>query len=103
MSYYNTTNLKGAELKAAQDKARTQEQDVYEILFLANRPLGASEVMERLNRFNKRPPITSVRRAISNLKKSGLVERAERQIIGPYGRREYAWTLRTKEQVNVGK
>jgi predicted transcriptional regulator len=101
--YYNTTNLKGEELKTAQAQARTQEQDVYEILFLANRPLGASEVMERLNHFNKRPPITSVRRAISNLKKSGLVERVERQIIGPYGRREYAWTLRTKEQVNVGK
>lgn len=96
--YYNTTNMKGPELKSAQDKARTQEQDVYEILYLSNRPLGASEVMERLNHFNKRPPITSVRRAISNLKASGLVERAEHQIIGPYGRREYSWTLKRKEQ-----
>jgi predicted transcriptional regulator len=101
MTYYNTTNLKGEELAAAQAQARTQEQDVFEILFLANRPLGASEVMERLNHFNKRPPITSVRRAISNLKKSGQVERADHQTIGPYGRREYAWTLKRKEQVNV--
>jgi predicted transcriptional regulator len=101
MTYYNTTNLKGEELAAAQAQTRTLEQNVYEILFLANRPLGASEVMERLNHFNKRPPITSVRRAISNLKKSGQVERADHQIIGPYGRREYAWTLKTKEQVNV--
>jgi len=101
MTYYNTTNLKGEELAAAQAQARTQEQDVYEILFLSSRPLGASEVMERLNHFNKRPPITSVRRAISNLKKSGQVERADHQTIGPYGRREYAWTLRQREQVNV--
>jgi len=37
--YFNTTNLKGDELKERQSRARTQAQDVQEILELAGKPL----------------------------------------------------------------
>jgi len=89
--YFNTTNLKGDELKERQSRARTQAQDVQEILELAGKPLGASEILRRLQAPNKNPPITSVRRALSNLKSSGKVIKTPARVTGMYGTKEYTW------------
>jgi Fe2+ or Zn2+ uptake regulation protein len=100
MSYYNTTNLRGNELKSAQDRARTQEQQVLDIFTLAQRPLSASQVLQRLHLLGKRPPVTSVRRAISNLTRRGELTRTDNRIVGPYRAKEYQWTLSEGKQAN---
>lgn len=42
---------------------------------------------------SRKTPLTSVRRAMSNLTKAGLLVKTGIKIAGPYGRDEYCWRL----------
>ena len=78
-SYHNTTQTTQTELLLYEQKARTQDQ---EILRLIN---GGGEWTAEDLRPYLNCPITSVRRALTNLEKRGVVKRV-REIKGEYGR-----------------
>lgn len=89
--YYNTTNLKGEDLKNAQQQALTQNEAIYLLFTQRSRDFTPSEVLFILQEKLNYPPLTSIRRSISDLTRSGLLIRTEIKRNGQYGRKEYAW------------
>ena len=86
--YHNSTNLNGRELFENIKNAANQEEIVAEI-FRKRGKLSASEV------YNIYPvksvPITSIRRAMSNLKNKGIIRKTEQKKTGIYGKPEYLY------------
>ena len=89
--YYNTNSLSGEDLLAADNTAMKQEDRIYEF-FRANDDMlmTPSEVGKELFRYTS-VPLTSVRRAISNLTKQGVLTKTEVTKDGLYGKPEYCW------------
>ena len=92
MVYYNTTNLKGDELKTSQKKAVSQEQKLLEIFKNHQIPLSPTEV--RRNFTSPFAPLTSIRRALSNLTRDGKLEKTSKKKLGMYGKLEHCWKLK---------
>jgi hypothetical protein len=92
MTYYNTTNEEGATLATSRYKAKTQQQRIYEIFRDADGGgYGASQIHDILTAEGRRMPLTSVRRAISDLYKSGELIKEGSMIEGVYGKVETVW------------
>jgi len=91
MTFHNTVNAIQPELFEYQAKAQTQEDEIAAFFRLWRRGWSPSEVWTHL--FSSRAPLTSVRRAISNLTAKGVLERTETKRQGVYGRLEYVWKL----------
>jgi len=96
--FHNTTHEVGAELKEATDKAKTQDDLVlrYFKARLAGIAFTPSQIHDRLIGFgqlDKSTPLTSIRRAISNLTESGHLVKTTSKKPGPMGRNEYRWKL----------
>ena len=92
MSYYNTTNQKGTELKSNQEKAKTQDELILE--FFKKSPekhLSPTDLWRRL--FQDRCPLTSVRRSFNTLTNDGYIKKTGYTKHGMYGRKEYCWML----------
>lgn len=98
MSYFNTTKESGTTLKNNVAKAKSQEEEIlkqfrfdrihYNSQFWENYDLGLSPSQIDLN-----APITSIRRALTNLTKQGKLIKTNEKRIGMYGRSEYVWKL----------
>lgn len=88
-TYFNTTDQDIDFVNKRKAKNKTQEVIVYE-LFKSNTTLTASEV---LNMFPKQVPITSVRRAISNLKHESKLVKTEDTKTGIYGSPEHYYRI----------
>jgi hypothetical protein len=91
--YYNTTNLKGNELKAAEQTTRTQEEIILEF-FESNRHLEASPETVQILCFPNNVPLTSIRRGITNLTIDGKLSKTEKTEVGRYGAKTHLWTLK---------
>ncbi len=91
-SFYNTIGLQGDELAQATYRAGSQEAIVLEF-FRRNRDtmFGPSEIHQRL--FSPRIPLTSIRRAITNLTTAGYLRKTEAQTLGAYGQKEHYWYM----------
>ena len=95
-AFHNTTGLKGSELQDATSKALTQDEDV---LLVFNRFKGHTFTPEQAHNYlcstnpNKyrNTPSTSIRRAFSNLKSQGLIEKTGLLVEGNYGRLINTW------------
>lgn len=93
-SYFNTTNARGAELARYETKARYQEERVANLFKKhAPFPLSPSRVHRALGG-EAFGPLTSARRAITNLERAGVLEKLDRRMRGPYGRAEHLWRLK---------
>jgi len=93
--YHNTTESLGPELRQYQDKASSQEKRILAFLKLDhNRPITPSAAMKWI--FKDSVPITSVRRALTNLTNAGELVKTNVQTKGPYGRPEFIWELADK-------
>jgi len=97
--FHNTTKEEGAALEDASRKAEGQDQLVLD-LFVSrakfNRALAPSTVHKILvqrHALDSHTPLTSVRRAITNLTNRGLLVRTNEKQKGPFGRPEYLWKL----------
>jgi len=87
--YYNTTRERGEELAEATEKAASQNDRILDLYrSLPNTCLHAWTI---LNFLPKGVPITSVRRAITELHKAGNIERDVAIKAGPYQRRTYTY------------
>ena len=90
MSFYNTIEETGEELATSQKKAQTQQDVIYQYFLTCGRPLSPSMVLDEL-RLNC--PITSVRRAMTNLTKEGKIAKIQEYVEGSYGKPEHLWRL----------
>lgn len=95
MNYHNTTQTQGATLARYQHQAETQESVILELF--AGQPYAAfapTEVQQAVSLNGA--PLTSIRRALSNLTRAGELEKTDRQKRGPYNRPEYLWRAAEK-------
>jgi hypothetical protein len=89
--YYNTTNETGKELKVSRQSANTQETIILD--FFKNNsnlhlsPFDIHDILE-LN-----APITSIRRAMTNLTINGKLKKTSTMKLGPYGKKVHTWRL----------
>jgi len=98
-SFYNTINLVGIELFEAEKAAQTQEDKI--LLFFKNNPgnYSPSKIHEILivNKvIHSLTPITSIRRAITNLTNSGQLLMTDEMEDGPLGKPEHQWKIKPK-------
>ena len=96
MAFYNTTNLKGNELKKARGRAKNQQELVLEFLITnkAQNSYTAHEIWSSSARLRKAPQ-SSVRRALNSLSSlpRPLVEKTCESRVGGYGMRNMCWRL----------
>jgi len=95
VSYHNTTGLEDRALEKRLEQAESQEERA-EAFFRARkgRRFTPFEVQERAF---PNTPITSVRRAISNLTEAGVLRKTEETREGRYGQPNHTWTLAPNE------
>ena len=89
MSFHNTTNEKPHVVDLYETKARSQDEEVLALMKRLSGPASPSEVHAYFPLY----PITSIRRAMTNLTSDGKLEKLDRKIKGPYGRPEYLWRV----------
>jgi predicted transcriptional regulator len=96
-SYHNTNNLTGPDLFTAENQCKNQEIKVMNVF--ENNPnanLSVEQVWQMGNLTSK--PITSIRRAITNLTTRGLLKKTDNMIIGMYGKPIHLWKLSNTNQ-----
>ncbi len=95
-NFHNTTGESGHVLHRYQDKALAQDERLlayFELRYERSRQyvlLTPTAALQRV--FTNSVPITSVRRALSNLTRDGKL-RTSGKAMGPYGRPEHYWRL----------
>ena len=95
-TYFNTTDQDIDYVNKRKAKNKTQEGIVHD-LFKSMTTLTASEVLtasETLNLFSNKVPITSIRRAISNLQKEEKLVKTTDTKTGIYGAPEHYYTIK---------
>ena len=90
MPFFNTIDEVGNALAESNKKTNRQEHLIYSLFVKCNRPLSPSMV---LSESGLNCPITSIRRAITNLTNSGKIIKTNRQVKGIYGKAEHLWEL----------
>ena len=97
-SYYNTTKETGEELAINKAKAYTQEESIMDIFF--DRELikmTPSDVWHIYCEEFKNVPLTSIRRAITNLTNRQQLVKTDKMREGIYGKLEHCWRLTKAE------
>jgi hypothetical protein len=90
MTYFNTTSLAGDELDTATYKAMNQEDQILDF-YLKHPWIYTPEQIQ--GHVLPHAPLTSVRRAMSNLTKMGMLEKTNTKLKGGYGRKCHDWCL----------
>lgn len=93
-SYFNTTNVTAPLLTQYASKAESQEETIRRIFKnMTTSGLTAVEVMYKYP--DKRVPLTSIRRALSNLVEAGFLVKTDFKREGLFGRDNYIYRLNT--------
>lgn len=97
-SYYNTTRVRGHQLRLYELQAEFQDAKVLE--FMENNPSFKASAEDIGRLVLPRAPRTSWGRALCNLTTLGLLEKTDHQVDGKYDRPIYTWRLvvKTPEQ-----
>ena len=99
-TYYNTTNESEDYVKEQEVKNKTQEEKIYS-LFQKYNKLTASEVFKLYK--DNQTPITSIRRAVTNLYKANFIQKTTEKKNGLYGKPEYIYSLSQIEINEINK
>lgn len=91
--FYNTIGLAGEDLKKAVADATDQDKAVLLIYENTNKPFSPSEILRLIEKTGKKPPITSIRRSITNLTKQGKLVKMDEMREGIYGKPEHKWRI----------
>ena len=89
--YYNTVIEGQEELKTSKVKAKKQKDQILAIYKHSRKPLSPSRVWQFYGFSDSNVPITSIRRAISNLEKEGHLRKTGITEMGLYGKPNYCW------------
>ena len=96
--YYNTTNEKGSLLKRNIIHAANQEQLTLAVFqTYSNDNLSAYDVWQFLidnESINEQTPLTSIRRAITDLSNKDTLVKTHMKVLGAAGRSTYTWRLK---------
>ena len=96
--YYNTTNEKGSLLKTNMKQATNQEQLTLAVFqTYPNDNLSANDVWRFLienESINEQTPLTSIRRAITDLTNRNRLVKTDKKVLGNAGRKTYTWRLK---------
>lgn len=91
-TYYNSTNLSGDELKEKRKNVVGQTAEVLRIF--SYNPQVKFTPWEIWDKMGCGAPITSIRRAITNLESSGYLIKLDQKVrSGPYKDFSYTWML----------
>jgi hypothetical protein len=98
MAYYNTNRETGATLSLSWGKSNKQESMIIEIFSNRIRQtlngLAPHQVRDQLaQQYGKNYPLTSIRRAVSNLTDNGKLIKLDRMVMGSYGKKVHTWRL----------
>lgn len=93
MPFYNTNKESAEESLDSSQKAKRQEIVIYDLFLLFNEPLSPSMVYKALD---EKWPITSIRRAMTNLTNDGAIVKTQETVKGVYGKNEHLWSLPEK-------
>lgn len=88
-SYHNTNHLAGAELVEANASCKGQETAI--LKYFRDRPGMYLTPEDASAALSARAPLTSVRRAISNLTEKGLLRKTTAMRKGKYGKQIHHW------------
>lgn len=89
--YFNTTSEKGATLRLYRRKAAIQDERILAIM----QDLGIASPSQVHRAIGQSCPLTSVRRALTNLTSAGKLEKLDSKVAGAYGRNEHLWKVVT--------
>jgi len=96
--YYNTTNENGSLLKANTKQAENQTTLTLSVFqTYPTYTFSADEVWNFLidnEAINEQTPLTSIRRAITDLTNEGKIVKTNRKVLGSAGRKTYTWRLK---------
>ena len=98
MTYFNTTHVRGQQL--AEYEATTDKQEIMILEFFRNNPeaeITPEDIMKLHPGFCS-TPITSIRRAFTNLYNEGYIYKTDNQIKGMYGKPIYTWKYIESDQ-----
>jgi hypothetical protein len=95
--FYNTNKEKGEELKASKVKALSQEERILDLFhedrrYFSHSPSEVRGFLKR--RYMGVGPLTSIRRAMTNLTIKGKLVKTDKMVRGPYGKNEHLWKLK---------
>jgi Fe2+ or Zn2+ uptake regulation protein len=93
MTYYNTNNEEGANLLKSRMNTQKQEDVIY-LLFNDDVHLSPDMIKTLLVQDY---PITSIRRALTNLTDKGLLKKTNEMVMGKYGKKTHTWKLAESE------
>ena len=95
-AWFNTTAASPVVADQERRNARTQEGRIE--AFFRGLPDGKALAPSQVHGFvGGRSPLTSIRRAITNLTERGVLERTDEKVTGPYGKAEYRWRLSVEQ------
>lgn len=96
--YYNTTNETGISLKTNFEKADNQTRLTLAVFqTYPNENLSANDVWAFLidnESINEQTPLTSIRRAITDLTNQDRLVKTDKKVLGSAGRKTYTWKLK---------
>jgi hypothetical protein len=93
-NYFNTTHIRGQELRRYEINAKHQDTKILEFFHRNRHVYATAEDLQKL--LMPMAPITSVRRALSNLQSELFIKKGP-QVEGQYGNAIYSWTLDISE------
>lgn len=92
-SYHNTTD-EPIQLAIDFERKAKQQEELVMIYFNGHRmgsPCWVHTFLIGMGRISITTPLTSIRRAITNLTKQGKLRKTHIKVEGIYGRQEYCW------------
>lgn len=92
-NFYNTIGLTGRDLFKSEEKAKRQEDIILQVFAEDGEEMTPFEVSRELETQGYEYPITSIRRSITNLTKSGKLEKTLVRRNGVYGQKNYTWRI----------
>lgn len=95
MSYFNTTHEKDTSKYLS---SNVKQEDIILGIFNKEIILSPSQVLNFYP--GVKPPLTSIRRAITCLTEKGKLVKTDRKHEGNFGRSEYCWKIKTG-QINL--
>ncbi len=89
LRFFNTTGETGATLESYRAKASAQDRRILAIM----EDLGMASPSQVWAAMDKSCPITSVRRAMTNLTSAGMLAKMDHKVMGAFGRPEHTWQI----------
>jgi len=101
--YFNTTGEPDDKVEEYMNINRSQKAIIWNfirnsyVVVVEKKGFTASEVWNLCTGLNSRVPLTSVRRALTQLCEDGRLQKGPEKKMGPYNRNEYVYKIKEEE------